>query len=87
MAQRVDLDHQGEWDAIPLTQLDQAIKKLDRFDVLVVDDLSYTSCDRNETDVLFALLANETLAGNPENLQTDNKDIPAISMGKISFPS
>jgi DNA replication protein DnaC len=38
-------------------QLDQAIKKLDRFDVLVIDDLSYTSCDRNETDVLFALLA------------------------------
>ena len=38
-------------------QLDQAIKKLDRFEVLVIDDLSYTSCDRNETDVLFALLA------------------------------
>ena len=38
-------------------QLDQAIKKLDRFEVLVIDDLSYTSCNPNETDVLFALLA------------------------------
>ena len=38
-------------------QLDHAIKRLDRFEVLVIDDLSYVTCDRNETDVLFALLA------------------------------
>jgi hypothetical protein len=38
-------------------QLDQAIKRLDRYEVIVIDDLSYVTCDRNETDVLFALLA------------------------------
>ena len=38
-------------------QLDQAIKKLDRFEVLVIDDISYLACERVETDVLFALLA------------------------------
>jgi DNA replication protein DnaC len=38
-------------------QLDHAIKRLERFEVLVIDDLSYVTCDRNETDVLFALLA------------------------------
>jgi DNA replication protein DnaC len=38
-------------------QLDQAIRRQDRFEVLVIDDLSYVTCDRNETDVLFALLA------------------------------
>ncbi|NGM60992.1 anhydro-N-acetylmuramic acid kinase [Sphingobacterium sp. SGG-5] len=34
---------------------------------------------------LFALLANETVAGNPENVRYI-KDSPAICMGKISFP-
>lgn len=38
-------------------ELDKAIKKLDRFEVLVIDDISYLACERNETDVLFALLA------------------------------
>jgi DNA replication protein DnaC len=38
-------------------QLDKAIKKLDRFEVILIDDLSYVGCDRNETDVLFSLLA------------------------------
>jgi DNA replication protein DnaC len=38
-------------------QLDRAIKKLDRFEIIVIDDLSYINCDRNETDVLFSLLA------------------------------
>lgn len=38
-------------------QLDQAIKELDRFEVLVIDDISYLPCERSETDVLFALLA------------------------------
>lgn len=38
-------------------QLDQLIKKLDRFEVLVIDDISYLSCNREETDVLFALLS------------------------------
>jgi len=40
-----------------IMQLDQAIKKLDRFEVLIIDDISYLACDRNESDVLFALLS------------------------------
>jgi len=38
-------------------ELDKTIKKFDRFEVLVIDDISYLACERNETDVLFALLA------------------------------
>lgn len=38
-------------------QLDQLIKKLDHFEVLVIDDISYLSCNREETDVLFTLLS------------------------------
>ncbi len=34
---------------------------------------------------LFALLANETLAGTPSNVSTI-KDSPAVCMGKLSFP-
>ena len=34
---------------------------------------------------LFAILANETIAGSPENVR-NIKDSPAICMGKISFP-
>jgi anhydro-N-acetylmuramic acid kinase len=37
--------------------------------------------------VLFALLANECMAGNYEEKNNNNKAMPAISMGKISFPS
>lgn len=37
--------------------------------------------------VLFAILANETIAGNPSNLKTNRKAIPSVSMGKISFPT
>lgn len=32
-------------------------KKLDRFEILIIDDISYIACDRKETDVLFNLLA------------------------------
>lgn len=35
--------------------------------------------------IIFAILANEAVAGNP-NIFKGNRDIPAISMGKISFP-
>lgn len=38
-------------------QLENYIKKLDRFDVLVIDDISYVPFERHETDVLFTLLA------------------------------
>jgi len=37
--------------------------------------------------VLFALLANETVAGGAVRLGENRKGIPNVSMGKISFPS
>lgn len=38
-------------------RLHQLIKKLDSFEVLVVDDISYVPLERSETDVLFQLFA------------------------------
>lgn len=37
--------------------LNRYIKKLDRFEVLIIDDISYVPFERHETDVLFLLLA------------------------------
>ncbi len=36
--------------------------------------------------VLFAVLANECICGNSNYLQTGISGMPAVSMGKISFP-
>ena len=36
--------------------------------------------------VLFAILANECVAGNPDTFKNISDLIPAVSMGKISFP-
>ncbi|MEJ7610545.1 MAG: anhydro-N-acetylmuramic acid kinase [Ferruginibacter sp.] len=36
--------------------------------------------------ILFALLANECVAGNPEVFKGISEKMPAVSMGKISFP-
>lgn len=38
-------------------KLEQFIKKLDSFEVLLIDDISYVPYDRQETDVLFTLLS------------------------------
>jgi DNA replication protein DnaC len=38
-------------------RLAQYIKHLDRFEVLVIDDISYVPFDKSETDVLFTLLS------------------------------
>lgn len=38
-------------------QLGQLIKQLDRFDVLMIDDISYVPFEKSETDVLFTLLS------------------------------
>ncbi len=38
-------------------RLNQLIKRLDRYEVLVIDDISYIPYNRDETDVLFVLLA------------------------------
>jgi DNA replication protein DnaC len=37
--------------------LNDLIKKLDRFEILVIDDISYCPYDRQETDALFILLS------------------------------
>ena len=38
-------------------KLNAVLKKLDRFEALIIDDLSYIPQEREETDVLFVLLA------------------------------
>ncbi len=38
-------------------KLDAFIKKLDRFEVLIIDDISYVPFEKHETEVLFTLLA------------------------------
>ncbi len=38
-------------------RLHQLIKKLDRYEALIIDDISYIPYNRDETDVLFVLLA------------------------------
>lgn len=38
-------------------KLTQLIKKLDRFEVLLIDDISYIPFEKRETDVLFTLLS------------------------------
>ena len=37
--------------------LEAAIAKLDRYDLLILDDIAYVSKDRDETSVLFELIA------------------------------
>jgi DNA replication protein DnaC len=38
-------------------RLQQLIKKLDRYEALIIDDISYIPFSRDETDVLFVMLA------------------------------
>jgi DNA replication protein DnaC len=38
-------------------KLNPLLRRLDRFDALIVDDISYVPHDRDETDVLFVLLS------------------------------
>ena len=38
-------------------KLKDMIKKLDKYEVLIIDDISYIPFDRSETDVLFTLLS------------------------------
>lgn len=38
-------------------KLNQLLKRLDRFEVVIIDDISYIPQDKDETDVLFVLLA------------------------------
>lgn len=38
-------------------RLNQLIKQLDQFDVILIDDISYVPFDKSETDVLFTLMS------------------------------
>ena len=40
-----------------MLRLDQYIRRLDRYELLIIDDISYIPFERNETDVLFTLMA------------------------------
>lgn len=52
--------------------------RVDSFEVLGLNPDAKEAC-------LFAVLANETLAGNPQSV-SNIKDSPAVCMGKISLP-
>ena len=58
----------------------------------LLSSCTITSCDQlgisgdAKEAVLFAVLANETIAGNPIDFG-NNRHIPSICMGKISFPN
>ncbi len=64
--------------------LSQWLKELLQVDFLETTDVLGVPGDAKEA-VLFALLANETLAGGPIDFGPRAK-IPSITMGKISFP-
>jgi len=38
-------------------KLNSLLKRMDKADVLIIDDISYIPCDKNEADLLFVLLA------------------------------
>ena len=49
-------------------KLPRALRKLDLFDILVLDDIGYVQQNRDETEVLFNVLAerrSNTIASNP----------------------
>jgi anhydro-N-acetylmuramic acid kinase len=60
------------------------LKELLPFNFLKTDDLGINGNAKEA--VLFAILANETLAGGNSDFGT-RKGIPSVGMGKISFPS
>jgi DNA replication protein DnaC len=45
-------------------ELDKLLKKLSRFDVMMIDDFGYVKQDRNEMEVLFTLLAHRYERGS-----------------------
>ncbi len=70
------IDHrQGRWITIDLIvqqllrakrdlELDKLLKKLSRFDALMIDDFGYVKQDRDEMEVLFTLLAHRYEQGS-----------------------
>jgi DNA replication protein DnaC len=45
-------------------KLEQTLKRLGRYDALIIDDLGYVQQDRNEMEVLFTLLAHRYERGS-----------------------
>ncbi len=45
-------------------RLPKALKKLEKFDALIIDDLGYVQQDRNEMEILFTLLADRYERGS-----------------------
>ena len=64
--------------------MEQLQEMLPGFDFYTTQDLDIHP-DAKEA-VLFAILANETIAGNQLTYGTAQTGIPSVSMGKISFP-
>lgn len=64
--------------------MQQLQELLPDFNFHTTDQLSVNP-DAKEA-VLFAILANETVAGNSETYKGSGEGIPAVNMGKISFP-
>ncbi len=62
----------------------ETLKKLLPFEFKKTDDLGISG-DAKEA-VLFAILANENVAGGKSDFGT-RKGIPSVSMGKVSFPN
>lgn len=54
----------------------------------LVETTDYLKMDPDAKEaILFALLANETIAGNSSTFGIGSTNMPAIGMGKISFPT
>jgi anhydro-N-acetylmuramic acid kinase len=64
--------------------MEQLRELLPAFTFYTTSDLSIHP-DAKEA-VLFAILANETIAGNQLTYGNAQSGIPSVSMGKISFP-
>jgi anhydro-N-acetylmuramic acid kinase len=64
--------------------MEQLREMLPAFTFYTTSDLSIHP-DAKEA-VLFAILANETIAGNQLRYGNAQSGIPSVSMGKISFP-
>jgi len=65
--------------------MDQIKAAIPEFKFYTTNDLQINP-DAKEA-VLFAILANESIAGGYTPIGGDSKDIPSVTMGKISFPN
>ena len=66
-------------------RLNQLIKKLDRYEALIIDDISYIPYNRDETDALFVLLAEryETRSVVVTTTPSDFKPFQSSNISKV----